>query len=106
MVELPRHRTANRVTTIADFDLFAFKRFRNLAGYRTIKLAHELYGALSAPFYVFDFNFLEAPLKDRRRSVKIAITATGEAYTVVFWFDLHMDDVINISSEPEGTPFH
>jgi len=106
LVELPRLRTVNPVNRIAGFDLSAFDRFRNPAAYRTISLANEQHKLLSAPFHVADFDFSAPPMTERRRVAKIPVTATGEAYAVVFWFDLHMDDQISISSGPEGTLSH
>jgi SAM-dependent methyltransferase len=106
LVELPRLRAVNPVAGIAGFDLSAFDRFRNPASYRTISLANEQHKALSAPFHVADFDFSTPPMTERRRVAKIPITATGEAYAVVFWFDLHMDDEVSISSGPEGSLSH
>lgn len=106
LVELPRQRTVNPIATIAGFDLSAFDRFRNPAAYRTIKLANEQHTVLSAPFHVADFDFAAPPMADRQRRAKIPITTTGEVYAVVFWFDLHMDDAIRISSGPDGTLSH
>lgn len=106
LVELPRLRNVNPVAGIAGFDLSAFDRFRNPASYRTITLANEQHRLLSAPFQVADFDFSAPPMTDRRRVAKIPITAAGEAYAVVFWFDLRMDDEISISSGPQGTLSH
>jgi Tfp pilus assembly protein PilF/SAM-dependent methyltransferase len=106
LVELPVLRAVNPVNRIAGFDLSAFDRFRNPASYRTITLANEQHKLLSAPFHVADFDFSTPPMVERRRVATIPITATGEAYAVVFWFDLHMDDEISISSGPQGTLSH
>ena len=31
---------------------------------------------------------------------------SGEAYAVVFWFDLHLDETISVSSAPGGNLSH
>ena len=106
LVELPALRTVNPVAEIAGFDLSAFDRFRNPATHRRITLARENHKALSEPFLIAEFDFAAPPMTARWRQVTVPITATGEAYAVVFWFDLHLDEAITVSSGPDGSLSH
>ncbi|MDP6567145.1 MAG: tetratricopeptide repeat protein [Alphaproteobacteria bacterium] len=106
LMALPRLRAVNPVAEICGFDLAAFDRFRNPAAYRPITLANEEHTALSAPFQIAEFDFAEPPTTARWQQATIPITATGEAHAVVFWFDLHLDDTISVSTGPHGNLSH
>ena len=106
LMELPNLRTVNPVGRIAGFDLSAFDRFRNPAAHRQIALAGEAHRALSDPFLIAEFDFAAPPAGANWREVTIPITASGEAYAVVFWFDLHLDETISVSSAPGGSLSH
>ena len=106
LMELPSLRTVNPVGRIAGFDLSAFDRFRNPAAHRQIALASKAHRALSDPFLIAEFDFAAPPAGASWREVTIPITASGEAYAVVFWFDLHLDETISVSSAPGGNLSH
>ena len=106
LMELPALRTVNPVAEIDGFDLSAFDRFRNPVAHRRIVLANEDHKALCDPFLIAEFDFANPPMTARRREVKVPITAGGEAYAVVFWFDLHLDETIMVSSGPDGGLSH
>jgi Flp pilus assembly protein TadD/SAM-dependent methyltransferase len=106
LFELPKLRPVNPVSQIAGFDLSAFDRFRNPASYRRITLTHETRQALSEPFHVIDFDFQDPPATERWLEKSIPISSDGEVYAVAFWFDLHMDAEISISTGPQGTLSH
>ncbi len=106
IVELPGLRAVNPVGTVAGFDLSAFDRFRNPAAHPVVDLRKETHTPLSEPFRVAQFDFADPPMTERWRVTQVPIIHAGEAYAVVFWFDLHLDDMITVSTGPEGTLNH
>jgi len=106
LFELPRLRPVNPVSRISGFDLSAFDRFRNPSSYRRITLPHETRKPLSDPFHVIDFDFQDPPATERWLEKSVPVSNNGEVYAIAFWFDLHMDDELSISTGPEGTLSH
>ena len=106
IVELPRQRMVNPVAKLSGFDLSAFDRFRNPATHRPIVLNREDNRPLSGPFHVAEIDFSNPPSTERHRQEVVPIIASGEAYAIVFWFDLHLDESISVSTSPDGTLRH
>ncbi len=106
IMELPDMRRYNPLGQVNGFDLSIMNEFRNALAYRSLKLADESHRQLSEPFHVATFDFANLPTTDRHRVVDVPITDDGEMHAVVFWFDLHLDDQITVSSRAGGELKH
>ncbi len=111
LLTLPRLRPVNPLTTICGFDLSPFGRFQNLYDYQSIDLKREPNNRLSAEFDVetFDFNDLpeESSIENpHQKTFEVEATSDGTLHAIAYWFDLHLDDEIAVSSGPEGDVVH
>ncbi|NKB59467.1 MAG: methyltransferase domain-containing protein, partial [Alphaproteobacteria bacterium] len=111
LVALPRLRPVNPVAEISGFDLSGFGRFQTLHDYQSIDLKREPCERLTETFDAISFDFrnlppeasTERPLK---KTIDVEIAADGQFHAIAFWFDLHLDDEIMVSSGPEGDVVH
>jgi len=111
LVELPRLRPVNPVGPICGFDLSAFARFQNLDEYESIDLKREPWHAVSEVFTAYEFDFTNLPPEasaEAPHSTALAakIVEDGRFHAIAFWFDLHLDDTLSISSGPDGDAVH
>ncbi len=111
LVSLPRLRPANPLTSVCGFDLSAFARFQNLQDYQSIDLKHEPNDRLSDEFDVETFDFYNLPPEASidnpyEKTIDVKVLADGPLHAIAFWFDLHLDDDITVSSGPKGGVVH
>ena len=106
LVECPELRRVNPIKEISGFDLGEFDIFRNPVAHRQITLAHEPHRVLSEPFEIARFDFRHLPNEAAPLPLTIQATADGTAQAVAFWFDLHLDDAITLSSAPGSDSKH
>jgi tetratricopeptide (TPR) repeat protein len=106
LVESPELRGVNPVAGISGFDLSEFDVFRNPAAHRQFNMAQEPHRVLSEAFEVARFDFRRLPEGEIVRSVTLRGVADGAAQAVVFWFDLHLDAEITLSTGPGGHTRH
>ena len=109
LVEIPGLRAINPLRSIAGFDLSAFDVFRNNY-YQGVYLDHEEHRRLSDVFPVVQFDFTNlppsAPGHDFQSRLDVETIADGNVHAVVFWFDLHLDDEIVFSTNPNNKGAH
>jgi len=106
LVECPELRRVNPIKEISGFDLGEFDIFRNPVAHGQITLAHEPHRVLSEPFEIARFDFRHLPNEAAPRPLTIQATADGTAQAVAFWFDLHLDDAITLSTAPGADSKH
>ncbi len=107
LVEIPDLRRVNPVRQISGFDLSAFDRFRIPGDYLDVRLARTPHRFLSDPVEVVGFDFA-APspcVSDQAPSpidILLHASAAGSLHAVAFWFDLHLDEAITVSTAPDA----
>lgn len=111
LIEIPARYLVNPVRNISGFDLSPFDQFRVPDIYVNIYLKDEKYKALSEvfPLRAYDFNNIPEPIESNNPEIvpqEVSITDSGTVQAVVFWFDLHMDEEVSLSSGPGGEMVH
>ncbi len=96
---------------ISGFDLRSFGRFQVKDVYRRETLNNVPYKSISKEFKVLDIDFYNlppavAPEAPNRHTLEVEISHDGELHAVAFWFDLHLDEQLSLSSGPEGEMIH
>lgn len=104
VVESKRLRNLNHVERAAGFDVSLINQYAT-ADYFPVRLAAFEYLALTEPFVVFDFDFVQGTIVPIRKTISVPVARDGVAHCIVFWFDMHLDEEISISNEP-GTTTH
>lgn len=68
----------------------------------SLNLLHHGYTQLSDPFVITKYNFCDPGGLDniRKLQFELLVTESGSVDAIVVWFDLHLDDDINISTSP------
>ncbi|XOV66433.1 MAG: tetratricopeptide repeat protein [Fluviicola sp.] len=104
-------KRVNPVGDIQGFDLSAFNHFREDATQfvqhsNEIKSVHlsEVFSVLSVDFY--NLPKQATPENPNTHSLEVEITKEGCVHGVMFWFDLHVDEHIIMSSGPDGELVH
>jgi len=69
-------------------------------------MAEEPHRVLSDVFELARFDFRRLPNGERTRPATLQATADGIAQAVAFWFDLHLDEAITLSTAPGGDSLH
>jgi hypothetical protein len=111
LIEIPHLRAVSPVREVDGFDLSAFDEFR-VPFYGVINLALEAHQPLSGPFSAWEVDFCDLPpfaselRPGEAGTVEVTATEKGKVQAVVFWFDLHLDDEITLSSGPGGELSH
>tara|TARA_A100000171_G_scaffold50357_2_gene61522 strand:+ start:2336 stop:4051 length:1716 start_codon:yes stop_codon:yes gene_type:complete len=110
LIEIPKRYLVNPIKQISGFDLSAFDQFRPLEEYSRIFLGREEHTALTEPFFIRQYDFLDLPemgpsQEDTDRK-EVKITSNGNIQAIAFWFDLKMDDEEIYSSGPKGEMVH
>jgi tetratricopeptide (TPR) repeat protein len=111
LVEMPERAKINPVKTISGFDLSAFDQFRINDQYSTVHLTNDNHKSLSEVFPIYDVDFKYPPsvtTESKPEEKRLAVTANSDGilHAVVFWFDLHLDDTIMVSTKPGGDMVH
>ncbi len=111
LIEIPALRAVNPVREVDGFDLSAFDEFR-VPFYGVINLDLEAHQPLSDPFPAWEVDFRDLPpfASEARPgedgTVEVTVTENGQVQAVAFWFELHLDDEITLSSGPGGELSH
>jgi tetratricopeptide (TPR) repeat protein len=106
LIECPELRRVNPIAEISGFDLREFDIFRNPAAHQPFNMAREPHRVLSDVFEMARFDFRRLPKEDAARLVAPQAIADGIAHAVAFWFDLHLDEAITLSTAPGGDSRH
>jgi tetratricopeptide (TPR) repeat protein len=111
LVAAPAFYSVNPIKEVSGFDLSAFNEFRPPDEYLPIRMNTLEHEALSPPvaFHFFDFsNIPETRPNDNPHVLEVDFTINkrGNVQAVVFWFDLHLDEELILSSGPGGKLKH
>jgi tetratricopeptide (TPR) repeat protein len=106
LIECPELRRVNPIAEISGFDLSAFDIFRNPASHQAFHMPSEPHRVLSDVFEMARFDFRRLPAEEAARSVGLQATADGTVHAVAFWFDLHLNDAITLSTAPGSDSKH
>ena len=101
----------NPVSNISGFDLSAFNTFRAKGDYIATQLVETPHQLLSNNFVVQNFDFTNLPAnasveQPNETHLTVPVTQDGELHAIAFWFQLHLDDEITLSSGPQGEMVH
>lgn len=82
--------------------LACFDRYRWDATYETVDVGDFQYRAITEPIKVSEIFFDDPSRKasSREKLLKLKVSDSGLLNAVMFWFDLHLDDVETISNNP------
>ncbi|MEL6864016.1 MAG: tetratricopeptide repeat protein [Bacteroidota bacterium] len=99
------------VKKISGFDLSAFNQFALSSDYVSMHLKHLPHRQLSEVFPILAIDFKNLPPtagedQPNETILKIPIATDGQAHAIAFWFDLHIDEEISLSSGPDGQMVH
>jgi tetratricopeptide (TPR) repeat protein len=111
LIEIPARSKIAPIREVAGFDLSPFEQYRVPNEYLKIILKAEKYQPLSPiqPIMALDFYHLPLAYSDDQpnvTSLHFPITQDGSLQALVFWFDLHLDADISVSSRPDGELEH
>ena len=111
LVELPSLAVSYPMREVSGFDLSAFDQFRIPFEYISQDLNQVEHRFLSEPFPIaaYDFHNLGEPVAEQdyiSDELKVQVTENGTLHGVAFWFDLWLDEEIQISSNPERLDNH
>lgn len=111
LIEIPHLRVLNPISSVCGFDLSAFDRFRNPYAYRQLHLEHEPHQQLTEPFHVkkFDFRDIPPPASEsnpHRLTLQEHAITDGTVHAIAFWYHLHLDDDIMLSTGKGGDLTH
>lgn len=101
----------NPICEISGFDLSAFNTFAEAVPYQARTLNNLEYNALSDVFDITEINFYKLPPqasidKPNEIEVEVEILNDGMIHGVAFWFNLHLNKDIKLSSGPGGELKH
>jgi tetratricopeptide (TPR) repeat protein len=106
LIECPELRRVNPIAEISGFDLSEFDIFRNPASHQSFSMSSESHRVLSDVFDMARFDFRRLPAEEAARSIALQAVADGTVHAVAFWFDLHFDDTITLSTALGGDSKH
>ncbi len=97
--------------TISGFDLSSFGRFQVKEVYRRETLNNVPHRNLSEEFEILPVDFYQLPKEagvdnPNIHHLEIPVTESGSLHGVGFWFSLHLDDKVSLSSGPNGEMIH
>lgn len=111
LVSLPAFYKVNPIRKISGFDLSPFNVFSSPDQYLPVKLNALDHEFLSEPEAFYSFDFSNIP-EEREASnphtaeVDFKVVAEGRAHAVAFWFELHLDEEMTLSSGLGGKLKH
>lgn len=111
LVEVPRLRNVYPMQTISGFDLSPFDSLRDPAQFLVVNLEYEAHETLSDVIELANFDLKDPPAastlaQPNWHDLEVTASADGSVHGIAFWFDLHLDDEITVSSGPGGTMKH
>ncbi|MCR9171472.1 MAG: tetratricopeptide repeat protein [bacterium] len=104
------HRTLH-IKEVQGFNLSAFNRFKEERPYVVNHVEQVKSRNLSESFPVLSVDFynlppLASPDNANEHPLEVTITESGKVQGVMFWFTLHLDDSLQMSSGPNGEMVH
>lgn len=111
LIALPAFYKVNPIREISGFDLSPFNVFITLDKYIPTKLESHDYELISEPLAFYSFDLSNVP-EERDASnphtteIEFKIIEEGPVHAVAFWFELHLDDKLTLSSGLEGKLKH
>lgn len=111
LISLPAFYKVNPIKEISGFDLSPFNVFRSPDEYLPVKLNNLEYEWLSEPVAYYSFDLSAIPEErdvssPHTANVEFKATHEGKVQAVAFWFDLHLDDELTLSSGLGGKLKH
>lgn len=111
LIQSDEYKLVSPVKEIQGFDLSAFNHFRDEKAYIVKQSSQVKTEQLSDVFPVMNINFYQLPKQTteqqpNRYPLEISITKDGKLHGVMFWFTLHVDDQIHMSTGPNGELVH
>ena len=111
LLESDHLKQVNPIKEISGFDLSAFNEFTVTDEYSGNHLTSLPHRKLSEPFLALNVDFAALPPatsddQPNEKQLEVNVTQDGVAHGVAFWFDLHLDDTICLSSGPDGEMIH
>lgn len=111
LIQCDQLKQVNPVSNISGFDLSAFNTFRAKGDYIATQLVETPHQLLSNNFVVQNFDFTNLPAnasveQPNETHLTVPVTQDGELHAIAFWFQLHLDDEITLSSGPQGEMVH
>lgn len=99
------------IAEISGFDLSSFGKFQTQNTYRREIIKSIPHLQLSDEFELLPINFYQLPpaaSPESPNTTAITVTAkeSGIIHAVAFWFDLHLDEKLSLSSGPSGEMVH
>lgn len=104
-IEAPALAATHPIRSVCGFDLSRLEAYRNPA-YSALSLNDLPHRRLAEPAMVARFDLANPPLPGPVGDCTFAITAPGTVHAVAFWYDLHLDAEITVSTGPEGECRH
>ena len=89
-----------RVDPIGSYDTSLMTPYLFTPDYTSVDLRKTRYRALSEPFDVFSFPFVEAGTEETEIDLGVELTDGGVLGAIVFWYELRLDDRVAISTSP------
>ncbi|MGQ9365296.1 tetratricopeptide repeat protein [Azospirillum sp. ST 5-10] len=93
------------IREVCGFDLSRLEEHRNLA-YSALSLNDLPHRRLAEPVAAARLDLADPPRPGPVARFAFAATATGTVHAVAFWYDLHVDEEITVSTGPEGECRH
>ena len=111
LIESDNLRSIDPLRQISGFDLKAFDDFRVAGEYHRVLLKVTPHRVMSPVFPLFSVDFKDLPPVASLESpnifeAEVVANQSGTIHGIAFWFDLHLDDQIQLSSGPEGEMIH
>ena len=111
LIESEHLRVVSPMKNISGFDLSSFGRFQVTNSYRQAILKSIPHGRLSSETTLLSIDFYNLPDSvgnevPNKKDVEFEVTKDGVIDSIAFWFDLHIDEKLTLSSGPEGEMIH
>ena len=111
LIQSKHLKSTSPIKEISGFDLSSFGKFQTEQSYRREMLNNTPYTALSnvtdiIPIDFYDLPKVASPENPNAHLLEFEITTTGNLHAIAFWFDLHFDNQLSLSSGPEGEMIH
>lgn len=111
LVQCDEMKKIRPIKDVSGFDLSIFNEFQSLNQYTVFHSDQHTYDELSDVFPIHSYDFYEIPEErssdhPHKKSLSVTASKDGEFQAVLFWFQLHLDDEISLSSGPNGEMKH
>lgn len=111
LISVPEFYKVNPIKEISGFDLSPFNQFRSPDEYLPVRLNTLDHEVLSEPVAYYSFDLSAVPEErdvsnPHTTDVEFKVTREGKVQAVAFWFELHLDDTLTLSSGLGGRLKH